>query len=77
MTVRCLIFYVGGVNGDTASLLLRSLIDRGIIGKGGPTRVSKDFGDGRCQCCLSVINMTYRTRSVSVLGIREARCPHQ
>jgi len=54
-----LVFYVGGVNCNTTSLLLRCLINFRIAGELGTTFAGKDFGDCSSQRGFTVIDMTY------------------
>lgn len=59
MTILCLVFDVGRVNGDAASLLLWSLIDLVIVGELSSSLRGHDFSDGCRQGSLSMINVTY------------------
>jgi hypothetical protein len=54
----CFILNVRGVNGDTASFLFGSLVNRSIVGELRAPMFRKNLGNGSSQRSLSMINVT-------------------
>ena len=53
-----LVLDVRRVNGDTTGLLLRRLVNLGVVGEARSALLREDLGDGRRQGGLSMINVT-------------------
>src|SRR5450830_1849198 len=49
------VFYVGGVDRDTALALFRCGVNLGVLLDGCPAYCVQDHGDCRCQCRLAVV----------------------
>ena len=58
MTSLGLVLDVGRVNGDTASLLFRGLVNLVVVGELGTASLGKDLGNGGGQCSLSMIDVS-------------------
>lgn len=71
VTVWSLILDVTGVDGDTARLLLRSVIDLTITAKVGETLIGHALCDGGSECRLTVIDVSDRTDVQMWLGTNE------
>lgn len=72
MARLCLVLYMGRIDGDTTSLLLGSLVDRGIVSELGASMSRENFGNSGRQCCLPMVNMTLCDISAIFLNRRVA-----
>jgi hypothetical protein len=56
-----LVFYVGGVDGDTTGPFFGGLVNLSVASELGTARFRKNSGDGSSQGRLSVIDVTWTT----------------
>eukprot|EP00760_Papus_ankaliazontas_P038114 PhM_4_TR8872/c0_g1_i1/m.10471 len=61
VTLRRLVLHVCGVDGDTASALLRGGIDGAVVAALCKALLRHDAGDGSGQSCLAVVNVADRS----------------
>lgn len=76
VSVRSLVLDVGRANGDTTFLLLRCLVDFGIVCEPGTTALGEDLRDSSGQRCLSVIDVSFRLVLVKPI-VKFLRCSYR
>ena len=59
VTAITLVLDVRGVDGNTASLLLRCLVDLGVVGEARGTLLGENLGDSSSQRGLAMVDVTY------------------
>ena len=64
-----LVLDVRGVDGDTASLLLRCLVDLGVVGEARGALLGEDLGNSSSQRGLTMINVTCKKRMSQLKAI--------
>ena len=62
VTAITLVLDVRGVDGNTASLLLRSLVNFRVVGEVGGTLLRENLGDGSGQRGLTMVDVACRER---------------
>ena len=70
VTAITLVLDVRGVDGNTASLLLRCLVDLGVVGEARGALLGENLGDSSSQRGLAMVDVAYKEKISQLKAIR-------